>query len=164
MSALRVLVRAMAVVLLFVLLMAGSSVQSVNGQTAGDSATVVQDFVTSLNDHDVNRAMGLLAPGAMVQADGTPQTDGQILAWLEELVREDIRVHVVGWPRFSWDPYPPRTRTIVNWPLNLAMNRYREAGFAWVDGTIGAIVMDGKITFVRIWPNPGWRDRPARAD
>jgi hypothetical protein len=122
-----------------------------------DPAAVVQQFTDALNRHDADATMRLIARGGMVQSEGPPQSEDQVRAWVEQLIAEDVQVQLEGGPRVAWDVAGARTQAVVNWSAKLSLDRYRAVGFASVRGTVGAVVVGDRITFLRIWPDPDWQ-------
>jgi len=122
-----------------------------------DPAAVVRQFTDALNRHDVDATLRLMGRGVMVQSEGPPQSEEQVRTWVEQLIAEDVEVQLEGGPRVAWDVGGARTQAVVNWSAKLSLDRYRAVGFSTVRGTVGAVVVGDRITFLRIWPDPDWQ-------
>jgi hypothetical protein len=113
-----------------------------------DPVPVVRAFDAALTSHDVDTALGLFDQGAAVQVDREPQTRDQIRGWIEQLIRDDVQLVLVGEPRVG-STAGPRGGAAVSWPSRL----YTTDG-AWVVAGVAAVVVDDKLIFLRIGANP----------
>src|SRR4051794_19626147 len=57
---------------------------------------VVQAWNEALNRHDSDAVMALMASGASIQVDREPQQPEQLRGWIEQLIREDVHVDLLG--------------------------------------------------------------------
>ena len=152
----RVVISVCASALVVVAILSGSTPSQAD---TSDPGAVVHEFCTALNAHDANVAMSFFDPVSMVQvSEGPQQSRDQIRGWLDQLTGENVRVELLGQPQLTWDAEQPRSRVAISWTAMLAMDRYRELGFVELNGTVGAIVKDGKITFLEIRPTPDWQE------
>jgi hypothetical protein len=129
---------------------------------AADSAAstpvgLVRAWDAALNAHDPQAAMALMADGADVQADRAPQQPEQVRGWIEQLIRENTQVDLIGMPQIDSSTSDRYGReTTVTWRARLSMDRFRQSGVQFVDATLGAVVVDSRITFLSVRPDAGW--------
>ncbi len=111
-----------------------------SGSTAApDGAPVVRTLQGALNAHDTDAVMNVFAPGATVQGAREPQNRAQIRGWVEQLIREDVRLELGG---------QPQDGSTLNWPGRLHLDRFGADGY--VDARVQARVADGKIRSLTI--------------
>ena len=120
-------------------------------------AEVVRRWNDALNRHDPDAVLALTAADAAVQVDREPQHPEQVRGWIEQLIREDVHVDLVGAPRInlgSMVRYP--SGSTIAWRARLSLDRYRQSSLQWVDAELDAVVVDSRITFVSLRPDPSW--------
>src|SRR6185312_13444733 len=101
---------------------------------------LVRTWNNALNRHDPNAVMALMAAGASVQVDREPQQPEQVRGWIEELIREDVHIDLVGPPRINLGTrarYPNGSG--VTWRARLSLDRYRQSRLQWVDAELDAV-------------------------
>jgi hypothetical protein len=120
---------------------------------------IVRSLDDALNAHDANAVLSMFAKDAVVQEDRRPQTPEQIQGWVEELIRQQIRLDLVDQPSISPD-VSTRHATTVTWRARLDMQMYRAMGRRYVPATLRAIVVDGQVAFLSIRPEGTWTTWP----
>jgi len=120
---------------------------------------VVREWDAALNAHDTQAAMALMAVGAAVQADRAPQEPDQVRGWIEQLIRENVQVDLIGSPQVD-STVSARfgAATNVTWHARLSMERFRLSGAPSVDATLGAVVVDSRLALLSLRPDPAWAE------
>jgi hypothetical protein len=119
------------------------------------AAALVRSLDAALNAHDSQTVVNMFAPDAAVQEDRRPQSSEQIRGWVDELIRQQVRVELIEQP---WVTHVdvPRRGTSVTWPARLDMQTYRDMGLDFVPAYLRATVVDGRVAFLSIRPDDNW--------
>jgi len=128
------------IVALFGVLLAGLVAAPTGVHAQGtDMASIVNAFISGENAHDVNAVTSLFADNAMVSlATGPLQGTAQIKAWQQELADGHFSIVVTGPLSISGSK--------ADYPVTVALDTFRQLGFASLDGTEDMVVDNGKIT------------------
>ena len=128
------------IVALFALLLAGHVATPTGVHAQGtDMASIVNAFISGENAHDVNAVTSLFADNATVSlATGPLQGTDQIRAWQQELADGHFSIVVTGPLSISGSK--------ADYPVTVALDTFRQLGFASLDGTEDMVVDNGKIT------------------
>jgi hypothetical protein len=126
------------------------------------AAALVRSLDAALNAHDSNTVIDMIAPGAAVQEQRQPQSSEQIRGWVDELIRQQIQVELIGQPWVTYVDVPHRG-TSVTWRARLDMQTYREMGLDFVPAFLRATVVDGRLVFLSIRPDDNWNPALDRA-
>lgn len=107
----------------------------------------------ALNAHDSASVLALFADGATVQDSRQPQSREQIRGWIEELIRQQVRVSLVGQPSVTHMSEPSDTIDVA-WRATLDLQVYRARGFEFVPATLRAAVVHRAIIRMSLHPDP----------
>jgi hypothetical protein len=125
-------------------------------EVADPAATaLVRSLDAALNAHDSQTVVNMFAPGAAVQEDRRPQSSEQIRGWVDELIRQQIRVELIEQPWLTHVDLP-HIGTSVSWRARLDMQTYRDMGLDFVPAFVRATVVDGRFAFLSIRPDDNW--------
>jgi hypothetical protein len=125
-----------------------------------DPRLVVRAFADDLNARDAEAALRLFGDSATVQVDRDPQSREQVRGWIEQLMRDDVRVELIGEPRLGVRN-GPHGGTTVTWSARLSSRA--QSG---EDAGVSAVIANDKLIFLRMRASPadelGGDDRLAR--
>jgi hypothetical protein len=113
-----------------------------------DPRLVVRAFAADLNAHDTEAALVLFGDSSTVQVDREPQSREQVRGWIEQLMRNEVRVELIGEPRLGVRN-GPRGGTTVTWPARLSSREH-----SGVDAGVSAVIANDKLIFLRMRASP----------
>jgi hypothetical protein len=130
--------RSLQRLLLAVLLCVGTGLATPGvAQAQADPASVARALIDAENRHDVEGAVALFAPGAVVvHATGTLTTTAEIRQWQTELAEGNFRAEI-GTPAVTGDR--------VTFTGDVFLNSFRALGIDKLDATWELIVQQGKV-------------------
>ena len=107
------------------------------GHAQGDPASVARAFIDAENRHDVDAAVALFTPDAVViHATGTLTTTAEIRKWQTELAEGNFRA-TIGTPTVAGDK--------VTFNGDVALNSFTSLGIDKLDATWELTVLQGRI-------------------
>lgn len=111
---------------------------------AADPLATVQALLAAENAHDVDAAVALFAPDALVTlALETRTGTAEIRAWQQELADGHFHMEVLGTPEVASDSVAGDS---VRFRNRLDLDLFKQMGLGTVEGISEAQVQDGKIT------------------
>lgn len=129
--------RRVVVALGAVLLLAGLVAPPASAQT--DAASVARALIAAENAHDVNAAVNLFAPGAIVNLPtGVFTTRAEIEQWQRELAAGNFRADIT--------PPVAVTPEVVTFSGTVAYDPFRQLGISPLEATWQLVIQQGRVT------------------
>jgi ketosteroid isomerase-like protein len=108
------------------------------GQAQSDPASVARALIDAENRHDVEAAVALFTPDAVVvHATGTLTTTAEIRKWQTELADGNFRATIIGTPTVAGDK--------VTFNGDVALNTFTSLGIDKLDATWELTVQQGRV-------------------